>query len=164
MNGDAHKMNINQHIYDTLELPADEVTTLLGLPSPANVIRKRKLVMLYLGLHEDWDLELFEQFTIQQYELGWLDQELLDFDFDWNPPSQQLPSKVQMAKNFLVAMKDAIKTKWHTVSDEEQQRRHSMCKNGCEFYIAKTDQCSKCGCYTSFKTALTAWHCPIDKW
>jgi len=77
---------------------------------------------------------------------------------------QPLPSNTDMAKNIAEASKQAILSGFKKVTDEEQQRRHAICKTNCEFYRHEDDRCSQCGCFTSFKATLEAWHCPIDKW
>ncbi len=54
-----------------------------------------------------------------------------------------------------------VKRERITVSDEEKERRLSICKV-CEFY--RKGRCLKCGCYINFKTRLETEHCPIGKW
>lgn len=41
--------------------------------------------------------------------------------------------------------------------------RYNICKS-CEFFLENTKRCSKCGCFLKIKTAVPAFHCPIDKW
>ncbi|MDY0186240.1 MAG: hypothetical protein RBR43_10245 [Desulfuromonadaceae bacterium] len=76
----------------------------------------------------------------------------------------ELPSRFSMFKNIFNAMGIAVKTKFRSVGKKEQKRRHSICKNECQWYRAEDDRCSKCGCFTAFKTRLEAWHCPEGKW
>lgn len=81
-----------------------------------------------------------------------------------NKRAKTLPSTIDMAKNVAQAGKQALLSGFKKVSDEDQQRRHSICKNECQWYRAEDDRCSKCGCFTAFKTRLEAWHCPEGKW
>lgn len=50
----------------------------------------------------------------------------------------------------------------HT-SDEEAQKRYSICQ-GCPEFISLTTQCKKCGCFMKFKTQIESSKCPIGKW
>tara|TARA_A100001201_G_scaffold108250_1_gene92582 strand:- start:1421 stop:1783 length:363 start_codon:yes stop_codon:yes gene_type:complete len=77
--------------------------------------------------------------------------------------SQQLPSKIQMAKNLASATKDHAKTGFAQAQDELQAERLEICK-GCEFYIPDQDRCGKCGCYLKSKSAWKSSKCPIGKW
>lgn len=78
--------------------------------------------------------------------------------------TKDLPSKTVMAKNIAMASKQALMSGFKKVSEEEHKRRHLICKSRCEFYRHGDDRCSKCGCFTTYKSRLEAWHCPIDKW
>jgi hypothetical protein len=49
------------------------------------------------------------------------------------------------------------------VSDEVKKIRMDYC-NGCEFFIALTQQCKKCGCHMPWKTGLPHASCPVGKW
>lgn len=77
--------------------------------------------------------------------------------------SQQLPSKIQMAKNLASATKDHAKAGFAQAQDELQAERLEICK-GCEFYIPAQDRCGKCGCYLKSKSAWKSSKCPIGKW
>ena len=77
--------------------------------------------------------------------------------------SQQLPSKVQMAKNLASAAKDHAKTGFAHAENEVQESRLEICR-GCEFYIPEQDRCAKCGCYLKSKSAWKASRCPVGKW
>ena len=49
------------------------------------------------------------------------------------------------------------------VSDEESDKRYSMCL-ACPELIQATKQCKKCGCFMNKKTKLLKATCPIGKW
>jgi Family of unknown function (DUF6171) len=76
-----------------------------------------------------------------------------------------IPSKLTMARNAITAAGQAAKSGFKKVSAEEKARRLAICQ-GCEFLVKgpKGERCSKCGCFVKWKTALEAWHCPINKW
>jgi hypothetical protein len=49
------------------------------------------------------------------------------------------------------------------VSEEEISRRIAICE-ACEHFRHSDRRCSKCGCYSNFKTRLRSQECPIGKW
>jgi hypothetical protein len=73
----------------------------------------------------------------------------------------KLPSKIQMAKNLAVAVKDHIKEGAENVSAEILQSRLSLCSI-CEF--RNDEQCSLCGCFVASKAKWAEQQCPIGKW
>jgi hypothetical protein len=77
--------------------------------------------------------------------------------------SQQLPSKMKMAKNLAIASKDHVKDSFAQAQEELQAERLEICK-GCEFYIPEQDRCGKCGCFLKSKSAWKSSKCPIGKW
>jgi len=59
---------------------------------------------------------------------------------------------------------------WHLLDKERfvkdktlPEKRLEIC-NSCEFFIHKTSQCKKCGCFMRLKSELSAAECPIGKW
>jgi hypothetical protein len=78
--------------------------------------------------------------------------------------NKPLPSKAEMARNVVGASLKAIYSGGKKAPPLVQEHRHTICKTNCEWYRQEDDRCAKCGCYTSFKSRLEAWHCPIDKW
>jgi hypothetical protein len=44
-----------------------------------------------------------------------------------------------------------------------KEDRMAICRN-CEFFIALTNQCTKCGCIMPLKASLAEAECPIHKW
>jgi hypothetical protein len=48
-------------------------------------------------------------------------------------------------------------------SEEEFERRLSICRE-CPFFIKRTQQCKKCGCFMNLKVKLERSSCPIKKW
>ena len=44
-----------------------------------------------------------------------------------------------------------------------QAKRKAICE-ACEFYVADSARCSKCGCYSKTKIAIAQAACPIRKW
>ena len=77
--------------------------------------------------------------------------------------NQQLPSKINMAKNLVSATKEHAKTGFAQAENELQAERLEICK-GCEFYIPDKDRCAKCGCHLKSKSAWKSSKCPIGKW
>jgi hypothetical protein len=49
------------------------------------------------------------------------------------------------------------------VSPAERADRQEICLS-CPFFIRKSERCSKCGCFTTYKTYLKAEKCPIGRW
>lgn len=47
--------------------------------------------------------------------------------------------------------------------DKLIKARSEICFS-CPYFVQKSNRCSKCGCYLSFKTWLKAEKCPINKW
>ena len=80
--------------------------------------------------------------------------------------NQQFPTINEMAKNFGSAIFNETKAFFHgidPISDEEFSKRIHSCKS-CEFYVEKTNRCSKCGCFLSLKAKMKTQKCPIGKW
>jgi hypothetical protein len=137
--------SVHQLIYETLDLPEEEALSIVG---GATIRDKRERMQEFLR-NNKWDEAAFKL---------WIRNE-------WNPiRSKPLPHKAEMARNVAQAGKQALLTGFKKVSDEEQKQRHTICKTDCEWYRQEDDRCAKCGCFTSFKSRLEAWHCPIDKW
>jgi hypothetical protein len=57
---------------------------------------------------------------------------------------------------------DAISGKKIFVSDEDKEKRFSICQS-CEF-LSDTNRCMKCKCNMKIKTTLANQRCPIGKW
>lgn len=76
-----------------------------------------------------------------------------------------LPSRWQMLKNLVEAVKDVITDGAETRSAEEVEAALKVCA-GCPHLIVNQwgGRCGKCGCKASFKVKLKAWKCPIGKW
>ena len=49
------------------------------------------------------------------------------------------------------------------ISKDEFNRRMDICK-ACPFFVVRTQQCRKCGCFMKLKTKLERASCPIKKW
>ena len=73
----------------------------------------------------------------------------------------KLPSKIKMAKNFAVAVKEHVKTGSEVASKEVVEQRLSLCSI-CEF--RNNEQCSLCGCFLAKKASWAESNCPIGKW
>lgn len=58
---------------------------------------------------------------------------------------------------------DFINPKTEYVSEEEADKRFSICKE-CPSLIKLTNQCKKCGCFMNMKVKLLNSKCPIEKW
>lgn len=58
---------------------------------------------------------------------------------------------------------------WHLVNkknyttDQVAEKRLDICRE-CPFFITKTKQCRKCGCFMVAKTKLKKAKCPIGNW
>ena len=48
------------------------------------------------------------------------------------------------------------------VSDEERERRMSLCRT-CPHFQEITSQCGICGCFLEAKTRLIGFHCALDE-
>jgi hypothetical protein len=75
----------------------------------------------------------------------------------------ELPSTMQMAKNFMQSAADHIRNGMKNASDDEIARRLDIC-DACEFKIRESNRCGKCGCFLGAKTKWESSHCPIGKW
>jgi hypothetical protein len=81
-------------------------------------------------------------------------------------PKQQVPNLIKMIRNFGTAITEesaAILKKKEAITDEEKNKRFEVCKS-CEFFIASSQRCAKCGCYMPIKTGWRSQKCPIGKW
>ena len=76
---------------------------------------------------------------------------------------QQLPSKIEMAKNYAKAAAAHARSGFQHATTEEQRARLEVCKT-CDYYIAEQDQCAKCGCPLKTKSRWKTSFCPIGKW
>ena len=47
--------------------------------------------------------------------------------------------------------------------EDEFNRRMGICRE-CPFFVVRTQQCRKCGCFMKLKTKLERASCPIKKW
>jgi predicted ABC-class ATPase len=134
-------MSIYQVIYDTLGNDAEKVMNLIGAGDVASVSKRRERVHAFLRDNE-WDLETFKKY---------------------DRAAPKLPSKLQMAKNVVAAGAQAVSSGFKKVSEIERLERLVSC-DSCEHIIRPEFRCSLCGCWTSYKSTLEAWHCDIDKW
>jgi hypothetical protein len=75
----------------------------------------------------------------------------------------ELPSTMEMAKNFITSATNHIKSGMKNVSEEIIQHRLSICDE-CEFKVKESNRCGKCGCFLGTKTKWESSHCPIGKW
>jgi hypothetical protein len=75
----------------------------------------------------------------------------------------QYPSIPQMAKNLATAMTTYALDGFKNASDEEQERRLSICKK-CPFYDELQNRCKACGCNSSLKTRIASSTCPQNFW
>lgn len=75
----------------------------------------------------------------------------------------KLPSIVQQATNLAKSTAVHIATGAGKVSQEEFDRRLSICGN-CEFLVAEKNRCGKCGCFLQNKASWETSSCPIGRW
>lgn len=82
-------------------------------------------------------------------------------------PKLALPSLKEMAFSITQAVKDSLvqaATNGYVITNNTKlAKRMNICSE-CEFLIAESSRCSKCGCYMNVKTRLDASKCPIGKW
>jgi len=130
--------NIYQAVYETRGMSVHDAQEALGFGDLQGVISRREEVEKFLE-HNDWNLEEFKNYKVK------------------------LPPKRVMAKNAVVALGHAIRTKGKKVSAVERLERLSIC-DSCEWISRKAFRCVKCGCYANYKSRLAAWKCPIGKW
>jgi|694.fasta_scaffold128036_3 hypothetical protein len=65
-------------------------------------------------------------------------------------------------KQGIVSPIDFINPATEYASDEEKDRRYSICQDCPHLTVAKT--CTKCGCFMVAKTKLLNATCPENKW
>jgi hypothetical protein len=86
----------------------------------------------------------------------------------------ELPSRLEMAKNFSGSMLDWAKRGFKLRSDKEAAELIDICR-GCDKLIPTTHgrRCSSCGCFMTVETKfgekfgkvkLAGQTCPLDKW
>ena len=78
----------------------------------------------------------------------------------------QMPTLTEMAKNLAQSAKEEIKAiseNKPNIQEDEIKRRLDICAT-CEFFVQKSQRCSKCGCKLRFKRRLRSAHCPVGKW
>lgn len=81
--------------------------------------------------------------------------------------SQMIKSASKSASRAVVS---AVTGKPVFVSIDEQNRRRAICEgNGkdvpkCEFFLDDKKRCSKCGCFSRYKSKLIGERCPVGKW
>lgn len=79
----------------------------------------------------------------------------------------QLPSLPSQAKNSAKMIADVIqgimKNNPIFVDEFEQKRRYDICQ-ACEYFVASSHRCKKCGCFMKKKVEFTAAKCPVKKW
>lgn len=136
-------MNVNEIILSTMDEPAEDVRVMIGAGDVETVLTKRATILKFLQSNV-WDEK--------EYKL-WL----------LNGGAKKLPPKTEMVGNVVEAALTAIKKPIKKVSQEEQERRLSICKE-CVFFKEDSFQCGECGCFVKFKALLEFWHCRIGKW
>lgn len=65
-------------------------------------------------------------------------------------------------RKHIVSPIDFINPETEYVSEEEKDRRYSICEE-CP-HLKATKRCDKCGCFMAAKTKLLHATCPINKW
>jgi len=75
----------------------------------------------------------------------------------------QLPSTMQMARNFIKSASDHIKNGMKSADEDIIKKRLEICES-CDFKIRESNRCGKCGCFLGAKTKWESSHCPIGKW
>lgn len=81
-----------------------------------------------------------------------------------NPPEGvKLPSKLEMAKNFVKAAAQHVANGMADASPALQESRMEICM-GCPFITEDKSRCGHCGCFLASKTKWQSSSCPIGKW
>lgn len=62
----------------------------------------------------------------------------------------------------IVSPIDFINPQTEYISEEEKNKRYSICESCPELMITK--QCKQCGCFMPAKTKLLYAVCPLQKW
>jgi hypothetical protein len=75
----------------------------------------------------------------------------------------QLPSKMQMAGNFIKSAAKHVANGMAHVTSEIQEQRLKIC-NECPFIVENNSRCAQCGCFLEVKTKWASSSCPIGKW
>lgn len=75
------------------------------------------------------------------------------------------PSLFQQAKNLTKAVVGHMKNGFEMTTDEERERRLSICR-ACPHFDAEQTRCRKCGCFLTYsgKLALASEKCPEGHW
>lgn len=76
-------------------------------------------------------------------------------------PETEGPGLLKMASNFAKSAVSHVKSGMAHVSEEEKQRRLSIC-DLCD--KKKGNRCSECGCVLQIKTSWASSECPLKKW
>jgi hypothetical protein len=75
----------------------------------------------------------------------------------------QFPSGPQQMANFAGSFFNHAMNGFSYVDKKTFEERMDHCR-GCEFYVAKQDRCSKCGCNCTKKASWSTTSCPVGKW
>jgi hypothetical protein len=75
----------------------------------------------------------------------------------------QLPSKLEMAKNFVKAAAKHVANGMTDASPELQDARMALCME-CPYITDDKARCGQCGCFLASKTKWQSSSCPIGKW
>lgn len=73
------------------------------------------------------------------------------------------PSFVEMLKNFAKAATKHITSGLPQTSDEEKERRASIC-DSCDELDREQYRCNVCGCWLKYKISWRDQECPLGKW
>jgi hypothetical protein len=92
-----------------------------------------------------------------------IDQTIVNNSISTNQIPPQLPSKTEMARNFIQSAASHLANGMKNASPETIEERLSICDT-CEFKIQEQNRCGKCGCFLGKKTQWASSHCPIGKW
>lgn len=81
----------------------------------------------------------------------------------------KLPPAWKMARNLAGSVArsvaSALAGQKVVATDEEQERRHDICRtNACGRYAATSDRCLDCGCFMRAKVWLHAERCKLGHW
>ncbi len=79
------------------------------------------------------------------------------------PQPPAYPSLATMAVSAVKAAAGFVASGFAVASEEEQDRRISIC-HACTLFDPAQGRCTKCGCFGDWKAWITFQCCPVGKW
>lgn len=140
---------IPQLIYETMGNDSADAASIIGI-TERDLYARRQILIQFLETSE-WDEQKYRSFYAEQMDL--MLRQL---------HNKQLPSNMQVAKNFLTAVASHISHGWTKCTKEESDSRYAICRE-CE-RMRDDGRCAICGCFMDIKSTWKEQKCPIAKW